>query len=206
MDSLLLNIYWITLCFIAFIFGFHYVLIKWNKLSFKQWKIVEYLWLTLTFISLLGVIEDSRRLQAEVRLAQQLNTVKEQQLHVFNWLDNYQEYACDLKGKTNGCNIIKSIVTNVNLSLVDDFKYDALPINLFKPLDKVSDLINDKARQVLIERTEQYNQAVSQYQHTLNASYRTYWRDLLATFTPLIFVCGLALKITKVSSEYLATT
>mgnify|MGYP000409819838 FL=1 len=205
MDSLLLNIYWISLCFFAFIALFHYLLIKRTTLTPKQWAVVEYVWLILTFVSILGIIDDSRRIQAEIQLAQDLSTVKERQLRVFNWLDNYQEYTCSIGEKTKGCVVIKSIVTNVNLSLVDEFKYDPLPLNLFESLTTITPLISDKAQQVLTERTKQYNQAVSQYKHTFKASLRSYLRNLLAAFTPLIFCCALALKITKVSSEYIAT-
>lgn len=204
MAYFLVDITWIILLFIGLLALCHYLLLHVYRLSEKHWQIVEYLWLLLAFISLIGAVDDNHRVSAQLALSQQVNLLESKQASVINWLDNYQAFACNESQTPIMCNHLNNINNNVQLTLTDDFKHGYLAPQLFESLSMMPSVISAQALVEFNLRLTKYNDIVKRHQVLIERAKRSSFRLLLAALTPLIFVLALALKVTKVTSDYRA--
>lgn len=86
---------WLVGLTLAFSILFHVLFLKVWRLNIKQWKLVEYAWVLFAFLSAIGLVDESRRFQAEVRVMSERAEMERALASVENWFENYQAFACE---------------------------------------------------------------------------------------------------------------
>lgn len=204
LQSVLLNIYWVSALFVALAVLFHVTLIHQRQLKLKQWKQVEYIWVLLAFISTLGVIDESRRLNAQLQITQDESTVMLAGSQVSNWFDNYHRLHCQEQYSKEKCQAFEQMNTDLGFILDDLDESGGIPLAILAPLDKVELILNEQALSAVKQRIASYNNARDNYLLTVVDAQRSWFRLLFSALTPLLLACALALKLTKVTAEYRA--
>lgn len=198
------DIYRISGLFLMLTALFHFTLIYRRSLSLKNWKLVEYIWVVLAFISTLGIVDQSRRANAMATLTQaemQLDNHKEQ---LIDWFDNYQQLTCVEQVNDTQCSAFNKVHRDIELLLLEDFEAPNIDHNILHHLTPLSSLMTEAVITQISLRINHYSDSKAHYLATKLQTQQSALQRLINLLTPLLLAFALALKMTKVTAEYLA--
>lgn len=198
------SIFRISMLFLIFTAVFHFVLIYKYPLSLKNWKLVEYIWVLLAFISTLGIVDQSRRANAMAQLTQTEIQLERDKQQVIDWFDNYQQLTCIEDIDEQQCVAFKRANYDLELMLTDNEVVPAIDQHLIKRINHLTALNNQGVIKHITARITQYTAAKLRYQTTQQRTMQSALQHLLNLLTPLLLAFALALKMTKVTAEHLA--
>jgi len=197
------SIAWVSIVFITFVFVFHFCLIIVFPLNNTKWKLVEYVWVILAFISTLGIVNESRHLNARIEASKYISKVKTDQLNVLNWFENYKIYTCEESLESNECPFFLRALNDLKLIINDPDGVAKIPLNLVTSLSDKSMIVSESSKLNIKQRIQSHNKTLNIYLNKLRESKQSYFERLIVALTPLLLACALALKFAKVTGEYL---
>lgn len=184
---------------------FHWLWIYKYPLTLKQWKAVEYVWVLLAFLSALGLVDESRRFQAEARIMGDKIAAESALDRLGAWYQSYADYSCEQSDNPAGiqqyCSEFRQAMSDFALLKDTSGAIPEIPVPLIK-LPK-GEFPNES--KIHDERFEQYQQARRHYLDAKTSSERSMIQQSLIILAPLMFAIAIGLKLTKVTGEYLLT-
>jgi len=196
------NIYWVSALFVSCALLLHVLFIVHWPLSLQRWKQSEYIWIVLTFISVLGLVEESRRLNLKQEISRHDKTVVVARDSVHNWYMNYQTYSCVTEPNTVQCAVMSDSLKGLNLLIASSQDHPEIPVSFLLELNSINELVSPSVYQVIYARLNKYSTARMKYLAFIASARRSYARQIIVALTPLLFIFGLAIKLTKVTAEY----
>lgn len=208
------NICWALLLLLTLILLFHYFFVWRSNLSKKKWKQVDYIWISLTAISLFGATR-----KAEVTI----NAAKLNMTHLgvegrFNLLINNIDHR-DSSGLCTKFERLESSPANLDeeqaeydstcywsknlyqyMVLMDSTDRKPINIDSLAPLN-VKFPVPVQYKESIIKLIKFYNEIASEEVQQKAASKQTEYDLMFAFFSPLLLIIALALRLTKVSGE-----
>ena len=184
------NLYWIIGIFVSCTLVLHVLFILCKPLSLQRWKLSEYIWILLTFISVLGLVDESWRLNVKLQINQQENSVIIAKNSLFNWFDNYQEHSCIAERNDQQCHVISTSLMQLELLLSQPAEYDEIPLSLLDDLHSIDELVTPRVYRIIESRLRQYNNQRSHYAELVGSARRSFIRQLIVAMPPLLFVFG----------------
>jgi hypothetical protein len=208
--------WWIS---VAVFFGaliiFHLALVysPW-PLSKYYWKRVDYIWLSMSLISILGIVSQGRMALAAgwVPIAQQQIVYRKQDVDIAlaSWLngacamhlEKSPESPPDMeeriKQQNQFCALLKGLQQTIKPSLDARTEIDQSKMHI--PTYPLA--IDFAYEQDFVKaRLEGYNESIQAYEHLSDAVERSDWEKLTLVLAPFLLAVALALRITKVSAE-----
>jgi len=204
LSDLTSNIYRISGLFIFLTIAFHIFFIFYRPLSLKNWKLVEYIWVMLAFISTLGLVDESRRINAITTLTHTQIKVETSKEKITDWFNSYQELTCNEQTHHLRCTTFTKIITDIELLTLENDIAPALNKNLLKPLSSLSPWLNDTSVNLVNNLINEYTLQRDQLLILEQQVKRSLFQKLINALTPLLLAFALALKMTKVTAEHLA--
>lgn len=209
---------WLVGLTLAFSILFHVLFLKVWRLNIKQWKLVEYAWVLFAFLSAIGLVDESRRFQAEVRVMSERAEMERALASVENWFENYQAFACEDVSfslpehdpKLQSCVAFGTAATDLMLIQNTGDEIPIIPPALANGLDAALDVIEGnplpgEERDIRDARIADYMAARANYLETQAATQRSELQQGLILLVPFLFSIAIALKVTKVTGEYRET-
>lgn len=208
----------IFLVFIVSLIIFHLCLIlKW-QLSSISWKQVDYIWLLMAFLGIMGAIASNRQMMASTQVAYAELRLKSAQSDVMGraqfGLSNvvcgkflHTEYSPPLedfnrmqKEHSEQCEWFKAL----------NEKLGKISTPYMQPM-RIADLVGIRpqggsafAYENFDKAIENYNAAFKEYQAAVYETEATLFELILKQLGPLLIALALSLRITKVSAEIIA--
>ena len=136
------NIYWVSALFVSCTLVLHVLFIVHRPLSLERWKQSEYIWIVLTFISLLGLVEESRRLNLVPEIGRYEQTVVVARDAVHNWYMSYQTYSCVTQPNTVQCKVISDSLEGLNLLIASSKDHPEIPLSFLLELKSINELVS----------------------------------------------------------------
>lgn len=200
---------WVFLVFTVCLVAFHYLLIKRYPLSLKQWKLVEYIWVGLALLSIVGIVEEARFYRANMTIGVSREETEDKVAALDQWLDLYREYACEDQVDEPSfqplCRWLKVKRSDLRLILANEvFPYD-VPDNFLVGIDQDLVRLNRNEKATVSALHQEYLEARAQYLTAVSEGRRGRFSALLVALAPLLFAVAIAIKFTKVTGEYLLT-
>jgi len=207
------NTGWVIGIFIFFTILLHILFIIWFPLSPRIWKMADYLWLSLVFLSLLGLVGEAKQFRAETAhnekewdATQSLNDVR-------NWFSNYQIFICEeaknRKNRKTGatdyyelCQWLEGRINDLNLMRKDPDRHPELAPSLIRGLARYTTIIPQPEQEILISRMAKYNEKRALNLANIKALQRSGIQQLMVIIAPVMFALALAIRFTKVTAEY----
>lgn len=214
-DSILMitsDLVWVVGFFIVFLVFFHLVFIAHRPLSARAWKKIDYIWLMLAFISVLGLVGEARQYRAEMALRTDQRALDKSLSQVRGWYVSYQGYVCDqaqsLKQQSTDtgqypalCNWLEGRINDLNLLQRVDEMAPEITRSLADGLEKFDPLIPAKERATLMRRLELYQDRREKLLTDLAERDLTYIQKILLILAPVMLAGAIAIRITKVTAE-----
>ena len=207
------NIYWVVGIFIFFTLALHLLFVFWFPISLRAWKLADYLWLTLAFLSTLGLVGEAKQFRAENshyesewRTSQSLNDVR-------GWYINYQIYICSeaetLKDKSlkdtdyhKLCEWLEMRINDLNLLQKSAVNYPELPPSLTEGLSHYSTIIPPLEQKILKHRIANYTEKRTTNMENIKDSKKSTLQMIILIMAPIMLAFALAIRFTKVTAEF----
>jgi len=204
---------WVVGMFVFLLILFHLLFIVIHPLSARQWKIVDYSWLMLAFISVLGLVGEARQYRAEIELRSDQRAMEQSLSDVRGWYISYQGYICDQAQSLKKmpmdpgqypalCNWLEGRINDMNLLLQTDEMAPEITPSLADGLKEFTDLIPQKERAILKNRIRRYQDRRQTFLTNLAERDQTYIQRILLILAPLMLAMAIAIRITKVTAEF----
>ncbi|MBL4800341.1 MAG: hypothetical protein JKY45_00510 [Emcibacter sp.] len=211
--SLASNIYWVVGIFIFFTLLLHFLFVVWFPLSLRAWKLADYLWLTLAFLSTLGLVGEARQYQAETSHYESEWQATQSLSGVRNWYSHYQIFICSeakaLKDKNlkdtqyhKLCNWLEGRINDLNLMQNGNTTFSELSPTGAEDLQQYGPLIPRIEQKILTRRIAQYNDKRTLHLDNLKERERTTLQMIMVIIAPVMLAFALAIRFTKVTGEY----
>ncbi|SDM91133.1 hypothetical protein SAMN05421813_12836 [Daejeonella rubra] len=217
MDSInfiLSNFYYSVALLLSISFFLHYFLVYPKNLSKKQWKYMDYVWLSLTVIGLVAPTRSAERTASEIKvstlrpaLIMNLQLIKsyfnrgdtswicEGIMKPYNGPANFDELDRDWKTMCIWEKEMQIIVDKIDTVTFKVINLDSVP-KANVQLDMFL-----RHEEVIIDRIKYYNSDASEFQVASKLAHET-TKDLVWNLlSPLLLIIGIALRLTKVSGE-----
>lgn len=204
LSDLTSNIYRISGLFIFLTIVFHTLFIIYRPLSLQNWKLVEYVWVMLAFISTLGLVDESRRVNAITTLTHTQIKVEATKDKINNWFNSYQELTCNEQVHKLRCTTFTKIITDIELLTLENDLTPELDNNLLNSLPSLSPWLNNTSVDVVTNRIDEYVLQRKELLVLKQQIKRSLFQTLINILTPLLLAFALALKMTKVTAEHMA--
>ena len=204
--SLTTNPLFIMAAFIAGLIIFHVVFIILTPLDAAQWKLIEYVWVTLALISVIGIFEEAKFFRAGQSITGIEMKVQKDFDRIDHWFNVYHDYACesDLDPEVipDLCDWVQK--RQEELALIQNTEPFPPPIrsNLTRHFDKIKDGAFNHEKDTIDEYIFVYSKTRDTYLKTLKNLERSAVSQLLIAFGPLLLIIAIALKFSKISGEY----
>ena len=201
------NPFWVFIIFLVLLVVLHVILVFLFPLSVKRRILVDYVWVILTLISLLGLVDEARRYKAEMKIAPAQERVEDNLQAVTGWFENYQVFACEDQAANQDyaalCNWISRKRSDVEFILAEEAAPAAIPQAL---IDEVAatQLLPEQERNLAAGILTDYADSRVAYLVAVQEAERSPLRQLMVVFAPIFFAAALALIMTKVTAEYRA--
>lgn len=207
------NAVWIIGIFIFFTILLHLIFVVWFPISLRTWKIADYLWLCLVFLSLLGLVGEAKQYRAETSYNEKEWNAQQSLSDVRSWFSNYQIYICEeakiLKEKNlNGtdyhhlCDWLEKRINDLNLMQKGTDHHPEISLKIIEGLHDYTTIIPRLEQKILARRIERYNEKRAQNIENLKALQRTSLQQIMLILAPVMFALALAIRITKVTAEF----
>ncbi len=207
------NTYWVIGIFIFFTLLLHFLFVFYFPLSLRAWKLADYLWLTLAFLSTLGLVGEAKQFRAqnshyesEWQASQSLNDVR-------GWYINYQIYICSeadaLKSKAlketdyhKLCEWLEIRINELNLLQKGSVDFPDLPPSLTEGLDHYSTIIPPLEQAILKHRIAKYTEKRIMNMENIKDSKKSTLQMIILIIAPMMLAFALAIRFTKVTAEF----
>lgn len=206
------NLPWVLGVFFASLLLFHVLLIWVLEVGAVTWKQIDYVWLAIAALGLLGAVSEVRRMVAQNQLGRQQS--------ILTWAyEDLRREAEFMIGPAVCRQFVRSKYSRPDFDAIQQ-EYDAacqfarqmltrLPSDPPPDLQglrladrpKVTDPVLQQVFEGLSREVESYLRARRAMDQTIAATKRTPLEDTLALFGPLLLAVALALRMTKVSGE-----
>ena len=207
------NIYWILGIFIFFTLLLHLLFIWWVPLSMRTWKLADYLWLSLAFLSTLGLVGEARQYRAESAQTDSEWSVSQSLGDVRSWYAHYQVFICDevkvLDRKDLNdteyhklCTWLEDRINELNLMQNGQVTFRELPVSVTEDLSKYPALIPRIEQKILARQIRQYNDKRHLHLTNTKERQRTTLQLIILIVAPVMLALALAIRFTKVTAEY----
>ena len=208
------NTYWVIGIFIFFTLLLHLLFVFLWPLSLKTWKVADYLWLMLAFLSTLGLVGEAKQYRAESNHFESQWATTQSLNEVRGWFTNYQVYICDevkiLKEKKldntdyhNLCDWLEGRINDLNLiQKASDKEFPVLSSSLSDGLGQFSTIIPRIEQKILDARIEKYTQKHLAHTENISAEQRSPLQMFIIILAPMMLAFALAIRVTKVTAEY----
>lgn len=214
-DSILMitsDLVWVVGFFIVFLMFFHLIFIAHRPLSARAWKKIDYIWLMLAFISVLGLVGEARQYRAEMALRTDQRALDKSLSQVRGWYVSYQGYICDQaqsqkQASTDTgqygalCDWLEGRINDLNLLQRVDEMAPEITRSLADGLEKFDALIPAKEQATLMRRLELYQDRREKLLTDLAERDLTYLQKILLILAPVMLAGAIAIRITKVTAE-----
>lgn len=211
--SLASNIYWVVGIFIFFTLLLHLLFVVWFPLNLKIWKLADYLWLTLVFLSTLGLVGEAKQFRAENFRYESEWAATQSLSDVRSWYAHYQIIICTeakvLKEKNlNGteyhklCDWLEGRINDLNLMQNHKTAFPELSTALIEGLKLYSTIIPRIEQKILTHRIAQYNDKRILHLNNIKERKRTTLQLIILIMAPVMFALALAIRFTKVTGEF----
>mgnify|MGYP001445567715 CR=1 FL=1 len=203
------SLHWVVAIFIGFLVIFHVILVGLLPLNTRQWKLVEYVWVSLAFISSLGFVDEARRYRAELHLNEVRGQLETSRRDVTDWFDSYQIYACEEAGGDLDREVLEAACgwftdrqKDLTLLQMENRIAPDLRPTLLAGADRLTPLLSPENVAIITDRLATYQAHRQRYLELVEASRRGTLQKILIMLAPILFSAALALKMTKVTGEY----
>jgi len=200
---------WVFSIFLIVLVILHYVWVFKYQLSMKQWKLVEYIWVVLALMSVIGIVEDARFFRAQMTVEQSEAEAMKKIMALENWFDVYGEYACvdhsndpDFSGL---CGWVKAKNSDLQLILQNETFPVDIPKDFLSGIENPYTGFSDADRDVVGNLHSGYQDALKSYVTSVQEGQRSMLSALIVALAPLLFAVAIAIKFTKVTGEYRLT-
>jgi hypothetical protein len=192
----------------------HLALVWPGNLSIKQWKFVDYIWISLTAVGLVGTTRTVQKMISGNRLEDLSHQVawsydyfrrfisadnsslpcilsygKESSRKKFDGILNEYKGTCDWQKE----------IYRITTSDTSDFQ--EIDIEKFPKLS-VSDSVMVKFKGFLLSKITDYNKSVMERKRNKELTQQSSAENITNYFAPIFLIIGLALRITKVTWEF----
>jgi hypothetical protein len=191
----------------------HFFLVYPDNLSKKKWKSIDYLWITLTAIGLIGATSNAKAVLSKNILAITKNRISFQYNYIHSFLPTEGSNAIcrDFVRTEFSPSNFDSIVTDYNntcdwskkvfqlINLIDTTNFQLIDTTKIPHLQTKD---NNWFKNVIVDNIREYNKLITQNlesQIQVDESEQTEF----VFYTPLLLILGLAIRITKVTGELL---
>ncbi|PHZ86490.1 hypothetical protein [Paremcibacter congregatus] len=207
------NPYWVIGLFLSLTLILHGLFVFLFPLSLRAWKLADYIWLSLAFLSILGLVGQAQQFRAE-RVHNDVEWTTTQSLNdVRSWFTNYQILIC-AKAKTNKqnktgrtdysalCNLLEARINDITLLQKGGEAFPPLNHNLTHGLKDFSAIIPLNEQKILRNRLDRYAENRKRNIRNIQDLERNAIQRILLILAPVMFATALAIRITKVTAEY----
>lgn len=193
---------WVIGIFISFLVIFHVLLVWLFPLTPRGWKRVEYIWVSMAFVSALGLVDEARRYRAETQFNQVALQTQQSLQRINNWVENYYEFSCLEKTKDQQlCQLINGFKHSIAIVTDLDSNTPDIVVGMLKELQETESLLKTPEKQHIHQLVQAYEQQRGRYlaiDQERTPSTVKMWLIILA---PVFFAAALALKMTTISGE-----
>ena len=211
MIHVLSNIWYALLALFITILVLHLALVYPRNLSKKQWKRIDYVWISFTAIGLIGATNNVKVALSKNQLLIASDRIPFQYKYVCSFLSpEGSKTVCRefVRGELSPSNF-DSVVVDYDrtcqwsknlyriLTSIDTTNYQQIDTTKI-PLLETND--NKWFKGVILEGIREYNKLVKE-QYDNQAEIDSGQQSELLFFTPLLLILGLAIRITKVTGE-----
>lgn len=211
--SLASNIYWVIGIFIFFTLLLHLLFVVWFPLTIRIWKLADYLWLTLAFLSTLGLVGEAKQFRAESSHYESEWKAAESLSGVRNWYTHYQIFICsEAKALTEKslkdteyhklCDWLEGRINELNLMQNGKITFSELSPAGAEDLQQYSTIIPRIEHKILARRIAQYNDKRILHLNNTKEQERTTLQLIMLIIAPVMLAFALAIRFTKVTGEY----
>jgi hypothetical protein len=194
---------------------FHVLFVWLQNLSKKQWKKVDYIWISLTAMGLIGTTRIAEKTISQnnsyaIKYEMAFNT-KELLYHLTpensSWVcrtfvkDKYSpENLEDLQLKYDAACEWRTKVAKVVVNAIDSPKLEIIDVK------KLPELVENDSqiktfKKIVLDYIKQYNNCVTALQKNADLQQNGDSDIIMIYFSPILLILGLALRITKVTGE-----
>lgn len=211
LTKVLSNIWWAIGALLILTIVLHFLLVYPKNLTKKQWKKIDYVWISLTAIGLIGATNNTKSIlvKGEIYVTEQtiptrlepINTLlsaggssivcREYVRNEFS-PDNFDDIVRDYD---ESCEWSKKIFQII--SRVDTKNYQEIDISIIPPLETTD---NKWFRDLIINSISEYNDLVKKKKEQEKELESTSIEGF-SILAPLFLILGLAIRITKTTGE-----
>jgi len=198
---------WVSIIFVVILIALHGWLVVWKPLDMQQWKLVEYVWVSLAVVSTLGLVDEARRYKAELDADVNFTRIERDINSIENWFSVYRIFACEEQADNleykGLCDWVTIKDADLKLILEDE---EAIAPDI--RLNILNGIGNDNVRltasevEIISGLVIDYGQSKSAYIDNVEISKASKVQRFLISLAPILFAIALALKMTKVTGEY----
>jgi hypothetical protein len=214
------NIWVVLSIFAAEVLLFHLVLVFWLKLNKRAWKIVDYIWLSLAALGILGAAGQARQLFATNTVASSSQRTQISYMQLLSFVDQFSqegavcrtfvrsqfspppaEFLKAQKDYDLVCHWFRDVQTK--LHRLADLYPDLNEVDL-KNLPSEPAVSETDLREILRgfhNQVDLYNGDAKEYGSIVRATRQSLAEQLLIFVSPLLLSFAIALRITKVTGE-----
>ncbi len=204
LSDLTSDIYRISGLFIFLTIVFHGFFIIYRPLSLQNWKLVEYSWVILAFVSTLGLVDESRRINAMTTLTHTQIKVEDAKIKITDWFNSYQDLTCNEQIDNFRCTTFTKILNDIELLTLEEEITPEFDKSLLNSLSNLSPWLSSTSMGIINDRVDGYALQRDQFLVLKQQVKRSHFQKLINLLTPLLLAFALALKMTKVTAEHLA--
>lgn len=214
-------LYWMTrwwiplVVFVSALGACHFLFLWWPwRLGKDSWKRVDYVWLTMTFISIIGLVSQSRQTLSSTYVPFAADQVRFHAQDIESDLAFSAHLNCDfpkikgpnsppnfddmVKQENEYCAQLKGLQHTLEQRLSGGQKID-YDVSRDTEYPLADDFKNQRAR--LKSDVDAYNKSVDKLQELQGESRRSVGEEFLMLLAPFLIALALALRMTKVTAD-----
>lgn len=182
---------------------FHVVFVFLRPLSLAQWRLMDYVWITLALGSVAGFVEEARHYRSDAVSARLEAALVAGQKNIEHWFDVYARFSCEGGEASEACDWFNQ--KEADLAFITEhepFPAD-LPTSLIAGLESAAPTYSQAEFERIRGFLSAYRENRSQYGRAVDDGKRSSFIRLLTALAPLVFAVAVALRFTKTTGEYL---
>lgn len=197
-----------------------HLIIKYRNLNELEWKIVDYVWLLLTVVGIIGISGDIKRYMSESFLrGQEIPRLENSYNYLYDFIHDKalpssiyckdkiwvnSEYALPEAEFNKYIELSKKqcqIIQNIAKKLPDEIKEPYLDLSQLGIPNNIDSIGDDFLSTTYKDFYKNYSEQYHVYIKTKESTDRTGFEFYLFLFSPLLLCVGLAIRISKATGE-----